>query len=94
MVFIKKKLINLYKNKKKIYIYSKSRANTIHKDILGRVFFVYNGKKWIKKKIDNFYYINKSIGMLKNLDTKVVSIYKKNKKKLKQKKKRMNIQKK
>ena len=45
MFFIKKNLIRLYLNKKKLYIYTKSKASIITKDVLGKSFIIYNGKK-------------------------------------------------
>ena len=59
--------------------------------MLGKSLIIYNGKKWIRKDIDTFYYINKSIGSLKNLETKKISVYKskqKKKKSLSKKKKK------
>lgn len=91
MLYIKKNLIPLYLNKKKKYIYTKSKASIITKDVLGKSLIIYNGKKWIRKDIDTFYYINKSIGSLKNLETKKISVYKskqKKKKSLSKKKKK------
>ena len=82
MVFINKKLISLYKNKKKTNIYVKNKSNVITEDVLGKTFIVYNGIKWCKKPIDTYYYINKPIGALRNLESKKISIFKhkKNKK--------------
>lgn len=81
MYFIKKNLIRLYLNKKVKYIYTKCRSSLITKDVLGKSFIVYNGKKWLRKDINNMYYLNKPIGSLKNLDTKKISTFKAKKKK-------------
>jgi ribosomal protein S19 len=86
MLFIKKNLIKLYLNKKKKYIYTTLKSNTITRELIGKSFIIYNGKKWLKKDIDNLYYLNKSIGSLTNLDTKKISQYKSKKKKKKKKK--------
>lgn len=87
MFHINKKLINLYKNKKKKYIYTKSKSSILNKDTFGKCFFVYNGKTWLKKNIDHSYFLNKSIGLLKNISTKKICVYKQKKKKNKNKKK-------
>lgn len=83
MFHIKKKLLKLYTNKKKEFIYTKSKSSIITKDLFGKCILVYNGKKWLKKNIDNSYLLNKSIGLLRNIETKKISIYKKKKKKKK-----------
>lgn len=83
MIFIKKKLINLYINKNKYNIYTKFKSTTITKDVLGKCFYVYNGKNWIKKPINNEFFFYKSVGSLKNINTKIRSIYKKKKQKKK-----------
>ena len=85
MLFIKKNLIKLYLNKKKKYIYSKLKSNIITRELIGKSFIIYNGKKWLKKDIDNLYYLNKPVGSLNNLDTKKISLYKSKKKKKKKK---------
>ena len=82
--YVKSKLIKFYVNKKYIYFRTKSLSTTITDELLGKYVFVYNGKKWICKDIDNDFYVNKPIGELKNINTKISSIYKK--KKLKKKK--------
>ena len=86
MFFINKKLIKLYLNKKKNYIYTKSKSSIFTKDTFGKVFFIYNGHKWLKKPVDNNYLLYKSIGSLKNLESKVVSVYKRKKNKSTKKK--------
>jgi ribosomal protein S19 len=83
MYHIKKKLLKLYTNEEKNFIYTKSKGSIITKDLFGKCIIVYNGKKWLKKNIDNSYLLNKSIGLLKNLETKKISIYKKKKNKKK-----------
>ena len=70
MFFINKKLIKFYLDKKCKSIFSKNRSSFITKDLLGKSFIVYNGKKWLRKDIDTFYHLNKTIGSFKNLDTK------------------------
>lgn len=82
MFFIEKKLLKIYKNKSIKNVITKSRSCFITKDLLGKTFIVYNGKKWLRKDIDNHYYINKSIGVLKNLETKKISTFKSKKKKV------------
>jgi len=76
MVFINKKLIKVYLNNKKKYIITKSKSSTIIKEMLGRTVLIYNGNKWLEKKINNQYLIGKKIGMLKNLESKLTSVYK------------------
>jgi len=86
MYFIKKKLIKLYLNEYKQNIYIKSKSSIITTDAIGKCFFIYNGKKWLKKPIDNYYFVNKPIGSLKNLESKLISVYKRKKnKKIKKK---------
>jgi len=82
MLFINKKIIRLY-NSNKTNIYIKNKSNIITKDSLGKCFFIYNGHKWIKKQIDLHYFIYKPVGSLKNINTKLISVYrvKKDKKK-------------
>ena len=75
MFFIKKKLITLYRNPNKINIYTKNQSNIITKETFGKCFFIYNGRLWIKKQIDNHYYLYKPVGSLKNTNTKKISIY-------------------
>lgn len=87
MIFIKKKLIKQYLNPKTKFIYTKARSTTINKDVLGKFFIVYNGKKWLKTHVNNRYLLNKPVGRLKNMDTKKISIYKSKKKKKRRKKK-------
>ena len=84
MLFIQKKLIPVYK--KKNVIYTKLKSNVITRDVLGKTFIIYNGKKWLRKDIDSAYYLYKSIGSLKNLDTRKLSVFKSKKKKKKRKK--------
>ena len=81
MYYIKKNLIKLYLNNKKKYIYTKHKSNMITKEVLGKAFIIYNGKRWLKKDIDNLYYVNKILGSLKNIETKKISLYKSKKKK-------------
>ena len=45
MFHIKKKLLKLYTNKKKEFIYTKSKSSIITKDLFGKCILVYNGKK-------------------------------------------------
>ena len=85
MLFINKNIIKFYLNKKKKYIYTKLKSNVITRELIGKSFIIYNGKKWLKKEIDNLYYLNKPIGSLKNLDTKKITLYKTKKKKKKKK---------
>ena len=77
MFFIEKKLLKLYKNKNIKNIITKSRSCFITRELLGKTFILYNGKKWLRKDIDTHYYINKSIGSLKNLETKLLNQKKK-----------------
>ena len=88
MFFINKKLIKFYLDKKCKSIFSKNRSSFITKDLLGKSFIVYNGKKWLRKDIDTFYHLNKTIGSFKNLDTKKISVFKVKKKKIVVKKKK------
>lgn len=81
MFFIKKNLIRFYLKKDIKYIYTKCRSSFITKDVIGKSFIVYNGKKWLRKDIDTFYHINKKIGFFKNLETKKISVFKDKKKK-------------
>jgi len=81
MFFIARNLLKIYKNKNIRYIITKSRSCFITKDVVGKTFIVYNGKKWLRKDIDTHYYINKSLCSLRNLETKKISTYKSKKKK-------------
>ena len=65
MFNIKKKLIKFYLDNKTNYIYTKSKSSIITKDILGKTVYVYNGRVWLKKAIDNSSYVYKPIGSLK-----------------------------
>ena len=87
-MYINKKLIKLYKNKNKLFLYTKSKSSIITKDLFGKCVYVYNGRFWLKKKIDNSYFLNKSIGSLKNVYTRKWCVYKQKKKKEKKKKKK------
>ena len=80
-IYVKSKLISFYKNPKYLYFRTKAGSSTITSALLGKHIYIYNGKKWLCKKIDNHYYIDKSISSLKNTNTKEISIYKKKKKK-------------
>ena len=93
MFFINKKLIKFYLDKKCKSIFSKNRSSFITKDLLGKSFIVYNGKKWLRKDIDTFYHLNKTIGSFKNLDTKKISVFKVKKKKIVVKKKKNSCKK-
>lgn len=88
MFFIKKNLVRFYLDKDIKYIYTKCRSSFITKDVLGKSFIVYNGKKWLRKDIDNSYYLNKRVGYLKYLETKKISVFKTKKKKIIVKKKK------
>jgi len=91
MSYIHKKLINLYLKDKKKVIYVKKKSSTITTDIIGKTVLIYNGKKWVKKKLDNYYLVNKPLGTLRNVQTKVKSVYKSNKKKKTNKKKSTKV---
>ena len=81
MFYIDKKLVYFYTRSNTKYIYSKKRSCLVTKDLLGKVLIVYNGKKWLSKEIDNFFYVNKSISSFKNLETRKISVFKSKKKK-------------
>ena len=82
------KIIHLLKNKKCKYVATKSGSTHIDKSLLGKHVFFYNGIKWLCQKIDHKFYLDKSIGSFKKLNTKVFSVYKRKKRKNKSKKKK------
>jgi len=88
MFFIDKKLIYFYTRNKIKYIYTKQRSCLVTKDLLGKTVLVYNGKNWLRKDVDSLYYINKNISILKNLETRKISVFKSKKKKTVIKKKK------
>ena len=88
MFFIGKKLINQYFNKKFVNIYTKKKSNIITKEAVGKSFFIYNGRKWVKKDIDRYSYLFFKVGELRGVQSKVRSSYKSKKKKKKKNKKK------
>ena len=78
--YIPNKVVKFIK-RRKLYFRTKASSITIISPLLGKYIYVYNGRKWICKKIDNKYYLYKNAGSLKHINTKISSVYKKNKKK-------------
>lgn len=81
MTYICKKLIKLYQNSTKANVYVKKKSSVITSDLLGKTALIYNGRKWVKKQMDNHYLLGKPLGALRNVNSKVPSIYKSKKKK-------------